>query len=284
VHYNDDQITRNAVFIWAPWPVAMAFGARATARRRGLVLHVRQRPSYGATGPHHRPRLTDSAHDFLRYDRLPSLDDVAPRHQPAVAGTRVPLTIVSLSVPHLDEHGHRGRHPGTGKNRPDNRNNGDGLLLIVRVIHGPIGSIPVELAEAGPVTVSVSSSLAEHVIPTGTRTIQVVKWRLDPRETGTDRVPELPWPAFPAAAEAIADWVIAQAIAHSARVVLLATRIPQELAVGLGVQLGQRSWERRPGQQWPQLVYPVFHTGTQLVVPDLRLGAGSVPSQRHQGG
>jgi hypothetical protein len=111
VHYNDDQVTRNAVFIWAPWPVAIAFGARATARRRGLVLHVR----------------------------------------------------------------------------------------------------------------------------------------------------------------------------HSARIVLLATRIPQELAVGLGVQLGQRSWERRPGQQWPQQVYPVFHAGTQLVVPDLPLGAASVPSQRPQG-
>jgi hypothetical protein len=110
-----------------------------------------------------------------------------------------------------------------------------------------------------------------------------VEWRLDPRESGTGRVPELPWAAFPAAAEAIADWVIAQATAHSARIVLLATRIPQELAVGVGVQLGQRSWERRPGQQWPQLVYPVFHTGTQLVVPDLPLGAASVPSQRPQG-
>lgn len=97
---------------------------------------------------------------------------------------------------------------------------------------------------------------------------------------GPGHVPDLPWPAFPAAAEAIADWVIAQATAHSARVVLLATRIPQELAVGLGVQLGQRSWERRPGQQWPKQVYPVFHTGSQLVVPDVRLGAGSVPSQR----
>ena len=51
VHYNDDQVTRNALFTWAPWPVAVAFGARATARRRGLVLHVRQRPSYGAARP-----------------------------------------------------------------------------------------------------------------------------------------------------------------------------------------------------------------------------------------
>jgi hypothetical protein len=285
VHYNDDQITRNAVFIWAPWPVAMAFGARATARRRGLVLHVRQRPSYGAAGSHHRPRLTDGAHDFLRYEGLPSLKDVAPRHEPAVASKRVALTLAPMGVPHIGEHGHLGRHLGGGRSRPDSRDSAGGLLLlVVRVVHGPVGSIPVELADTGPLTVSVAPSLAEHVIPAGTRTVQVVEWRLDPRETGTDRVPELPWAAFPGAAEAIADWVIAQATAHTAGVVLLATRIPQELAVGLGVQLGQRSWERRPGQQWPQLVYPVFHTGTQLVVPDLPLGAGSVPSQRQQGG
>lgn len=61
VHYNDDQVTRNAVFTWAPWPVAIAFGARATAQRRGLVLHVRQRPS----GTRQDLRLNDRA-------RLPS--------------------------------------------------------------------------------------------------------------------------------------------------------------------------------------------------------------------
>ena len=281
VHYNDDQITRNAVFIWAPWPVAMAFGARATARRRGLVLHVRRRPSYGAAGPHRRPRLTDGAHDFLRYEGLPSLMDVAPRHQPAVTRNRVALTIAPLGVPHVGEHGHPGRHPSGGKSRPDGRDGAAGLLLlVVRVSHGPVGPIPVELAKTGPVTIGVSPSLAERVIPTGTHMVEAVEWRLDRRETGTDDVPELPWPAFPAAAEAIADWVIAQGTGHSARIILLATRIPQELAVGLGVQLGQRSWERRPGQQWPQQVYPVFHTGNHLVVPDLRLGSDSVPSQR----
>ena len=62
--------------------------------------------------------------------------------------------------------------------------------------------------------------------------------------------------------------------------VLLATRIPQELAVGRGVQLGQRSWDRTPSQQWPQQVYPIFHAGDRLVVPDLQLGAETVPSQR----
>jgi hypothetical protein len=269
VHYNDDQVTRNAVFVWAPWPVAMAFGARATAGRRGLVLHVRQRPSYGAAGPHRRPRLAEGAHDFLRYEGLPSLAEMAPLHEPAVACATVTVTIEPLG----DRHAYP-RRPGTP---------GDAaglLLLVVRVIHGPVGPIPVELAQTPPFTLGVSPSLAGAVIPAGTRTIPAKEWQLGPREKDATRVPDLPWPAFPAAAEAIADWVIAQAAAHAARVVLLATRIPQELAVGLGVQLGQRSWDRTPGQQWPQQVYPAYHDGDRLVVPDLRLGAQSVPARR----
>ncbi len=123
---------------------------------------------------------------------------------------------------------------------------------------------------------------------------QVITWRHEEKESvladvgegfaAVLRAPELPWQAFPAAAESIADWVVAQATAHPGRVVLLATRIPQELAVGLGVQLGQRSWDRTGGQRWPQQVYPVLYACDSLVIPDLQLGAGSVPSQRQQGG
>ena len=151
---------------------------------------------------------------------------------------------------------------------------------MVRVIHGPVGPIPAGLAQTPPFTLGVSPSLAGTVIPAGTRDIPAAEWRLDPREEQAARVPDLPWPALPAAAEAIVDWVVAQAAEHAARVVLLATRIPQELAVDLGVQLGQRSSERRPGQQWPHHVYPAYHDGDRLAVPDLRLGAGSVPARR----
>lgn len=93
VHYNDDQVTRNALFTWAPWPVAVAFGVRATARRRGLVLHVRQRPSYGTTGANTELRLTDPAHDFLRGTRHPALDEAAPEHTVTCLQGQLTLTI-----------------------------------------------------------------------------------------------------------------------------------------------------------------------------------------------
>jgi hypothetical protein len=57
-------------------------------------------------------------------------------------------------------------------------------------------------------------------------------------------------------------------------VILLAARMPQEIAVGLGIQLGQRS------ATWPQRVYPVHYTGEYLTVPGLDLGRGSVPAER----
>lgn len=279
VHYNDSQITRNAVFVWAPWPVAMAFGARATARRRGLVLHVRQRPSYGAAGPHRRPRLEDGAHDFLRRDDLPGLADVAALHEPVTVSGTVTMTIKPLGAPAAGQHSRPGRR-GTGERAETAAGEAGLLLLIVRVTHGPVGPIPVDLARAGPFTVHVSPSLAGRVIPAGTQAVRVAEWRLAPRTAGTARVPDLSWQAFPAAADAIADWAVGQAAAHPDHVVLLAARFPQELAVGLGVQLGQRSWDRAPGRQWPRQVYPVFYAGDSLIIPDLRLGAESVPSHR----
>ncbi|MGH3193899.1 MAG: hypothetical protein ACRDOL_42910, partial [Streptosporangiaceae bacterium] len=226
----------------------------------------------GAAGPHRRPRLAEGAHDFLRYEGLPSLAETAPLHEPATGCATVTVTIEPLS----DRHG----HPGS-PSRPGTPGDAAGLLLlVVRVIRGPVGPIPVELTQTRPFALGVSPGLAGAVIPSGTRAIPAKEWRLGPYEKDAERVPDLPWPAFPAAAETIADWVVAQAAAHAARVVLLATRIPQELAVGLGVQLGQRSWDRAPGQPWPQQVYPAYHDGDRLVVPDLRLGAQSVPARR----
>jgi hypothetical protein len=96
VHDNDVQITRNALFTWAPWPVAMAFGARATARSRGLVLNVRQRPSYTAGVDRHELRLTDVAHDFLRGRELLPLSHLAPRHAVASLTGTLSVTVEPL--------------------------------------------------------------------------------------------------------------------------------------------------------------------------------------------
>ena len=271
VHYNDDQVTFNAVFTWAPWPVAMAFGARATARRRGLVLHVRQRPSYGAGGPRQHLQLTDGAHDFLRIKKARLTGDIIPDHEVQTGEGQVTVTLTTLEGGTAGGAGQPGAGTGAAAAGRAGQAGAAGIVLLtVRLVDEPIGDIPVGAPAAGEVPVSVAVSLAGSVIPLGTRAVRLAQWRL----AAAGPAVQVPWPAFPAVAEAIADWVSGQAAAHPGHVVLLAARIPQELAVGLGIQLGQRAGT------WPGAMYPVYFTGGRLVVPDLRLGAESVSAER----
>lgn len=275
VHYNDDQVTRNAVFVWAPWPVAMAFGARATARRRGLVLHVRQRPSSGAAGARSELQLEDGAHVFLRGRELLPLPAAAPRHTLVEPGGTVTVTIQPIPGPRATRHPAMSTVPGENLQRalpaagrvPHAAPGA--LLLLVRFVREDIGPIPLDLSRAGEISLHVSSSLGSAVIAHGKQDVPVAEWRLT-ADDGT----QVPWQAFPAVAEALADWVQQQAAAHPDHTILLAARMPQEIAVGLGIQLGQRP------TSWPPRVYPVHYTGGSLVVPDLDLGRGSVPAER----
>jgi hypothetical protein len=309
VHYNDDQVTRNALFIWAPWPVAMAFGARATARRRGLilhvragpgacgpVLHVRQRPSYGATGPRQELDLNDAAHDFLRRGAVAPLSEVAAGH--AVQHLQVQLTVTfkSLPVSKATALGSPQRRRASGRGQPPPGSHPRILLLVVRITDGPIGGIEMDLLTSADVAVSVPSGLSA-ALPPGRHPVTVAEWRLQPRSGGhpsQEHPFQLPWAGFPTATELICDWILERAHAHPGHVTLLATRIPQELAVGLGVHLGQGP--RRLGEDsqatgrstpahrnaltWPDHIYPVYFADGQLVVPELDLGAASVRPER----
>jgi hypothetical protein len=275
VHYNDDHVTRNALFVWAPWPVAMAFGARATARRRGLVLHVRQRPSDGAAGRRDELRLEDSAHDFLAGRGPSRLADIAPQH--ALAKTSALVTIRIQPLPgHAATSPERVRRPAGSARLPARSADSAGddaaaiLLLLVRFGEQDIGAIPADVRQAGEIALQVSGSLAGSVLAPGPHhEVPVAEWRLSAADGS-----EVPWRAFPAVAECIAGWVEEQAFAHPGHVVLVASRMPQEVAVGLGIELG-----RRPAT-WPRRVYPVHYASGQLVVPDLDLGRDCARGER----
>lgn len=262
VHYNDDQVTRNAVFVWAPWPVAMAFGARATARRRGLVLHVRQRPSSGAVGQRRELRFEDQAHDFLRGPVRPELAPAARAVPHAELGACLAVNIEPVAGDGAAV------GPGRGTKRAAVK---PARLLLVRIVQEDIGAIPLDLAAAPEIALHVTRRLTDSVLPPGPCRMEVAEWRRD----GPDGAVEIPWADFPATAEAIADWVTSQAAEHPGEVLLLAARMPQEIAVGLGIQLGQRQ------SAWPGELYPVHFTGGKLLVPDLDLGRHSVPPERN---
>jgi hypothetical protein len=261
VHYNDDQVTRNAVFVWAPWPVSMAFGARATARRRGLILHVRQRPSSGAIGLPYEIRLGDQAHDFLRGAGRPDLTAEAPQH--AVTELTGHVTVMVETLREDDGTATRLSRAGPAVFPPVR-------LLLIRIVQAEIGHIPLDLTKAPAITVHAPRCLTDSVLRPGKHQVEVGEWRLA-SAVGTT---EVPWKAFPAVTEAIADWITGQAKGHPGHVLLLACRMPQEIAVGLGIQLGQRQSE------WPDWLYPVHYTGGKLFVPKLDLGRGSVRPER----
>ncbi len=275
VHYNDDHITHNALFTWAPWPVAMALGARATARSRGLVLNVRQRPSYTAGPAQHELRLTDEAHDFVRGRQLPPLGVCAPGHVVSTPAGRLTVTVDPLIAANATlpvqpsgqasrfARGRLGSHPGGQVPRL--------LVLLIRVVIGPIGPIGLDLTAAPGVTLRAPASLIGPVLPAGPGQVPVAEWRLESHSRTRE---PLPWRAFPRVADSIAGWVVQQAAAHGCDVVVLAARIPQELAVGLGVQLGQRP------SSWPWRMYPAIYDQGELVIADLQLGAEAVPPQR----
>jgi len=111
------------------------------------------------------------------------------------------------------------------------------LILVIRVVVGPIGPIGPDLGKTPPITLRAPSSLVGPVLPAGQQSVPVAEWRLDcdvrPRQ-------QVPWAAFSNVADAVAEWVVEQSRQHEPDVVVLAARMPQELAVGLGVHLGQR--------------------------------------------
>jgi len=275
VHYNDDHITHNALFTWAPWPVAMAFGARTTARSRGLMLNVRQRPSYTAGPGQHELRLTDEAHDFVRGRQHPPLEECAPGHLVTTPSGQLTVTIDPLIAPNaslpVQPSGHGGRFVGGRLGRQGAGPEPRLLILLIRLVIASIGPIGLDLAAQQPVTLRAPASLIGPVLPAGPAVAPVAEWRLGSQSRTREA---LPWRAFPRVAEGIAEWVIKQAAASSCDVVVIAARMPQELAVGLGVQLGQRP------SSWPWRMYPAIYDQGQLVVPDLQLGGEAVPPQR----
>lgn len=259
VLYNNDQVTKNAVFVWAPWPVSMAFGVRATARRRGLVLHVRQRPSIGAMGLRHELRLTDPAHDFLGGAGHPGSDlaALAPQHSAEELTACLKVTVETLR-----EEGEEAtrQHPGDLAAFPPVR------LLLVRIAQEEISGIPLNLSKTPVITLRAPRCLTDSVLRPGSHQVEVAEWRL----ASTGQAAEIPWKAFPAATEAIAMWIASDAEGHPGHVLLLAAQMPDEIAMGLGIRLGQQY------STWPDRLYPIYYAGGELFVPNLDLGRHSV--------
>ncbi len=252
---RDGTASPNGVFMWAWWAVAMAFGMRATAADRSLVLDVWQRPSNARMGQVTPETWAQRPHRF------------------GPAALPVGLTVSEHVWPAeltLSRRG-RARPPGATRSSGAARSpgaSGDISVLLIRFSSRDWGPLP-EVAASPP-----GGRLALHLYDAvglavaGASQTEVHELRCVPPGQ------VFPWRDFPALAAAAAAWIERKATELAGRTLLLATLMPQEVGLGLGILAGQES--RRAG--WPVRLWPVVFEPSRRehVIPNLDLGSAAI--------
>lgn len=247
IDQSRETATPNGVFIWAWWAVAMAFGMRVTAADRGLKLDVWQRPSNARAGEVEPELWVQRPHQFA--------SAAVPDGRPLPRVTEHPWK-AELTV------SRRGR-PGAGAE------DGQVTVLLVRFGRqewGPLPQVAVALPDDHQLDLQLHDSAG--VAPGGVTCADLYELRCVPPDT------QFPWHQFPSLAAQAAAWIEQKTNELPGRILLLATVVPQEVGLGLGILAGQES--RRPA--WPRHLWPIVRepaTG-KLVVPHLDLGAAAV--------
>lgn len=263
-HFNDDHVTANAVFVWAAWPVAVAFGARAVAGRRGLVLQVRQRPSSGRMGNRDTVDWKQSPHAF-------DLDRSAgqgQQHQGAGASPRTWSAQVTVE-PHTRAHG----SPSTAvSDTPDPDGNKQELhVLLIRMTTGRWGTLDSEAQSGEPVSLAVASAGSVRLAIEGTQLSATIhEWRWLPDDDGDGYHA---WQTYPTLARAATDWLAEICRQFPRHTFLLGMLVPQEVSVGIGIQAARTA----PGA-WPEHLWPLLwdQPRNRFVIPGIDLGQASL--------
>jgi hypothetical protein len=241
----------NGVFIWAWWPVAMAFGMRVVAAERGLELDVWRRPSFGRTPQEAIVPWESQPHDFGQPGTA------AGSLQPLQRTWPMRLTVSSAAG------AASGAHAASGAPA-------DVMVLLIRVGRQPWGGIPnaelVPRPEAGQ-RYELDVRDVAGACAGGKAEVELHELRYD--------VPILsvPWDYYPSIVTACADWIVERAASVPARTpLLLGMQVPQEVGLGIGIRAG---YARRSG--WPARMWPLMYAGgTSFVVPRLDLGTAAL--------
>jgi hypothetical protein len=256
IRFNDDSATANAPFIWAHWPVALAFGARSVSGRRGMGLQVWQRPSFGRVG----------ARRELDWDAGPHMFD-ATRSPQAVSEVSPEVVVTEISRPAMVRCESLVPQPAAAQAQ-------SAEVLVLRMNRepwGPLGPLtddddddegrePVELTIRDTAGLGLPSSFM----------VTLREWRcLTP-----DGV--LPWQAYPAVVKAVATWLKTVSAMQDVTRTLVGMVAPQEITLGLGIHAGGV-----PRDGWAEQAWPLIHRGGQgFIVPKLCLGWRSLNPSR----
>lgn len=213
LHANDDPTTDNALYMWAPWSVALAFGLRTVGRHRGVHLHVRHRPSYGRLGEAQPVGFMHAGISFRDTDAL-----------------RTPLTGI---VTQRERSVRLCADPGGAATSV--------TVLLVRTSDRPYASLP---AAAG---CRISKMAVRDGAGLGLprrQKVTVREWVYRPQNRF------IPWREYQSVAFAAAEWIRdCSAAAEPNAIILLGTLLPQEIGVGIGiVAAAMPGW---PPRLWP---------------------------------
>lgn len=239
--------TPPGIFVTAWWPVAMAFGQRVTAADRALELRVWQRPSRGGRAGKIEPRIWSQRPHTFQGLAGPVSAGLALREllwEAVVAVTR-PDGAASVA-------------------------SGEPVsLLLVRFSRAPWGPLPV--AGSKPPDAGAPRLLLHDAVGVVPAKNPVCVHELRCTPPGTQ--PAFGWGDYPfLAAEALA-WIQRKATELDGHVLLLATVVPNEVALGIGIMAGRDS-----ALAWPRHLWPAMYrkpAGT-FVVPSLDLGTAAV--------
>jgi hypothetical protein len=239
---NDDRATADSLVCWAQFPVAVAWTSRACVADRSLQLAVRQRPTRGRAGRIEVPAWDQGVHTFD-----------TPTADPPAAGTtgdptrpvrQAHLDIVGEPTPTGDASGERPR------------------ILLVRLHDKDWDTVGLD--GDAPVDLHVVNSTGR---PLGLGPLaEFHEWRRLP-----DPGPMHPWRDYPALVAQICDWIAATA--HPTGPNLIGVLVPQEIGLGIGINVSRRSSGEWPANLWP-LVKPSRHV--PLTIPGLDLGFDSL--------
>lgn len=195
VHANDDPTTENALYLWAPWSVALAFGLRTVDRHRGLRLHVRHRPSYGRLG---ETRPAGFARPGLTFRDAETLSGVVVTGKRRIRLRAAPAGNVKSVT-----------------------------LLLIRTSDLPYGSLPATTGRRLP-TVAVRDAARLGLPRRATVTMQEWTYRPPHRLVAWSEYQAV----AAAAAEWIRERAAA---AGEDGTILLGALVPQEIGVGIGI-------------------------------------------------
>jgi len=251
-------VTPDSVFLWAYWPVAVAFGMRATAADRDLVLDVWQRPSRARAGEVEPEIWAQRPHRFT----------AAP---PAGPPFSEHLWAASLELSRIASPAGRARRGTRG---------GKVSVLLVRFSSSAWGPVPLVAAAASQDPLALRLSCAVSVLSQGSLPVEIHELRCVPPDGPSGD--QFPWQQFPALAAEACAWIERKAKELDGHTLLLGTLVPQEIGLGLGILAGQES----RSASWPDHLWPIVQNQRDgsLVIPSLDLGKAAIDPARATGG